>query len=367
MATGTHTYANSRLRIMNFRKTFRLNRIGTDRLGRRIFEPLTIKPLRTLLVGAGLLSLIGCSSGPSGEDKVKLGVQQVSQQLALLGSALSNGQVRNALILKEYARIIETSHPDLSSLTRALAQDATTSGPLYQGLVGRLKSVAETDKASLSWSEFPDWQARLGELAAIRQAASVPMFNDALSDPVNVLADLSQGQLARVNAISSAAEQQASGQSTAGQQLVGNPNYGQWQSGSGGSFWAWYGQYALLSNLMGGNRFGYGDWAGRRGYSYYHDVGRNRYSSPSQLNRSAQVERAAKKQYRNSGKRFTSPYSRTRAGASGLSRASSSQSKGVFTSPYGKKSGGTSGYKSSYSSQSRSRSSRGFSGFSGGK
>ncbi len=322
----------------------------------------------TLLLGA-IVGLSGCSSEPSGEERVKLGTQQVSQQLSTLKSALDNGQVRNALFLSEYARIIKSGQPNLATLADNLALDATTKGPMYQGLESRLSSVSDIEKSSFSWTEFPDWQARLSELSALRQAASVPMFNDALSDPVNVLADMSKGQLARVNAISAAAEQRsnASGESSAGKQLVGNPNYGHWQSSSGGSFWAWYGQYAMLSSLLGGGRNYYGSWAGGRGYSYYHDVGRNRYSSPGQRNRTAQVANVTKKQYRNSGKRFTSPYSKTRTGASGLSRASSSQSKAVFTSPYSKKSSGSSSYKSSYSSPSRSSSSRSFSGFSRGK
>ena len=35
---------------------------------------------------------------------------------------------------------------------------------------------------------------------------------------------------------------------------VGNKQYGSWQSGSGGSFWVFYGQYALMSNLLGMGR-----------------------------------------------------------------------------------------------------------------
>ena len=353
---------------MNYWKIIRLHLFSAcfpSHSGHHRRAPIT----SAMLLLTAIVAVTGCSSEPSGEERVTLGTQQVSQQLSKLKSALDNKLVRNALFLREYARIIKNTHPQLASLADNLALDATTNGPMYQGLASRLAAVSDTDKGSLSWTEFPDWQARLSELSALQQAASVPMFNDALSDPVNVLADMSQGELARVNAISSTAEQRsnANGESTAGQQLVGNPNYGQWQSSSSGSFWAWYGQYAMLSSLLGGNRHYYGSWAGGRGYSYYHDVGRNRYSSPGQRDRSAQVANVTKKQYRNSGKRFSSPYSKTRTGASGLSRASSRQSKAVFTSPYSKKSSGSSSYKSSYSSPSRSSSSRSFSGFSGGK
>ena len=57
----------------------------------------------------------------------------------------------------------------------------------------------------------------------------------------------------------------------AGYQYVGNPRYGSW--GAGG-FWQFYGQYALMRDLMGGwrvNRGDYGDFRGNRdgGQPYY--------------------------------------------------------------------------------------------------
>jgi hypothetical protein len=37
----------------------------------------------------------------------------------------------------------------------------------------------------------------------------------------------------------------------AGYHYVGNPQYGSWNQGSGGSFWVFYGQYSLMRNMMG--------------------------------------------------------------------------------------------------------------------
>ena len=62
-----------------------------------------------------------------------------------------------------------------------------------------------------------------------------------------------------------------------GYQQVGDERYGRWrEDGSGRSFWEFYGQYALLSTLMGGfNRPVYrGDWdsyrdSRSRGQTYY--------------------------------------------------------------------------------------------------
>lgn len=44
---------------------------------------------------------------------------------------------------------------------------------------------------------------------------------------------------------------------------VGNEKYGHWEKdSSGNSFWAFYGRYAMLNALLGGNRYYYNDWYG---------------------------------------------------------------------------------------------------------
>jgi len=66
----------------------------------------------------------------------------------------------------------------------------------------------------------------------------------------------------------------------AGYHYVGNPRYGNWNNSGGSSFWVFYGQYAMMSNLMGRGgrsvfRSDYNDYRGTRrgGRPYY---GRNR-------------------------------------------------------------------------------------------
>lgn len=68
-----------------------------------------------------------------------------------------------------------------------------------------------------------------------------------------------------------------------GMAYVGNEKYGTWRKdSSGNSFWAFYGQYAFLSAILGGNRYYYNDWnhwhrnyRGRRPY-----YGKNTDGSP---------------------------------------------------------------------------------------
>ena len=70
----------------------------------------------------------------------------------------------------------------------------------------------------------------------------------------------------------------------AGYQYVGNPSYGSW--GGGGGFWQFYGQYALMRDVMGGWRVNRNDWGDYRRYRdngqpYYGPTtnGRNTFGS----------------------------------------------------------------------------------------
>ena len=319
--------------------------------------------LQTLATKTCLLSLVlflflltGC--GNSGRMQVELASAAAKKSLQTLKQALQSGSIRNARILVTYADQIAKAEPELAVLARELAKDATPEGPTFQALETRLAGAQSSDAYAV-------WTDQINELKAIQLAANTTSFNDALSDPVNVLADMSGGRLPRVNSVSRAEEQRLnnSKDTGTGDQLVGNPNYGRWSQGGGGTFWQWYGQYAFFSSLMGGNRYYYDDWSRSRRYSYYHDVGRDRYTSPTQRRQQHQVEQTARKTYRGN-QPFQSPYARSRQGARNISRASGSQQRPVFKSPYAS-SNRSSG--SRYPSSTRSASSRTRSGVYRGK
>ena len=298
--------------------------------------------------------LAGCSSG---EARLESSVMKAEMAMINLRAALDSGSVRNASLIREYARLLSSSKPELAPLLTELQKEATVSGPLFTGLRERFEGARDGSQ------NYPDWLARVSELDSVAEAASLPMFNDALSDTVNVIADMSDGQLARVNAVSREAEQMMNnaGDFGAGSQYIGNPHYGYWNQGSGGSFWVWYGQYRLFSDLFGGNRYYYRDWAPRRGYSYYHDVGRNSFSSRSQRAGLADVDNRARKQF-GSGGRFQSPYAKSRTGASGLSQSSRARQTSMFKSQYSKTASA-----SNFGSSTRNSAFRTSRGLSGGK
>ena len=316
---------------------------------------MALQPIRILVLLLTLALGVGCSDPVA--DSIGLLQQQNKSKLTVLKQQLEQGKIRNAMLLGQYAKILSKQRPQLAPLLEQLALDATTSGPLYSNLRQRVND-------SNNSANFTDQQQLLEELENLNQALDPNLFNDALSDPLNVIADLSQGSLARVNSISQAQEQMANQSQNfgAGSQLVGNPNYGSWNSGT--SFWQWYGMYAMFSNLTSGG-IGYDRWGRHRGYSYYNDYGRYLYSSPKQRKQQQATWDKTKKKF-STGQRYNTPYSKSRAGASGLSRSSSraqtAAGKGFSTSSKFSKQRASSSYSNSSSFRnSRSNTSRGVS------
>ena len=267
-----------------------------------------------LVLSVFLLSACGDPIQEQAIQQLPITEKRVSQ----LGDALNNGQIRNANLINEYANKISSLKPDLNTLTNEFRKDASIQGPMYRALLDRVNTAKNHPQM------FASSQALYDELLNIYQAADPVLYSEALSDPLNVLADMSDGQLPRVNSLSKSQSQQANNAQDfgTGEQLIGNPNYGNWQTGSNGmSFWAWYGVYSMMGNMFGRPAY-YSDWGRNRNYSYYNDYGRTRYSSPGQLDKQTQLDQRTKKSFASRGQKFTSPYNKNRTGSSSLSSKS---------------------------------------------
>ncbi|WP_444997044.1 hypothetical protein [Aliikangiella sp. IMCC44359] len=303
-----------------------------------------------------MLFLIACTSKTERlKEQIATDTILVEKKLQNLSNGLKNQTISNAAILKQYASQLSRGNSEYQGLIQLLAKNADIDGPMYQSLVERLNAVK---KYSASGSSIELLEENLLELEILAEAAHPTTFNDALSDPINVLADISEGKLPRVQSIKREQEKSAnSGQDYGkGAQLIGNPQYGSWKTNSSGmSFWEWYGAYALFSNLMDGRRYSYSDWGRGRPYSYYHDYGRNRYTKPSVYKQQDKLQTRTEKSFKQQGKRFSSPYAKKRTGASGLSKTSQSRpSSGSFRKASSfRKSGSSSGRRA------QSRTSRG--------
>ncbi|QSX32994.1 hypothetical protein JYB87_14805 [Shewanella avicenniae] len=307
-----------------------------------------------------LLSLTGC--GDDTAERIAQLQQADNQRLSRLSQMLDNGEIRNAMLLKHYTELLASERSDLKPLLTQLGLDATAEGPMFKSLQQRLSDASNS-------ANFPDKATQLAELQNIYEAADPTQYNDMLSDPLNVVADMSNGTLARVNAISNEASKLANGAENygAGSQLVGNPSYGHWRTDSSGmSFWEWYGMYSMFNNIFNRPIY-YDNWSRHRDYSYYNDVGRYRYSSPEQRRTQDSVYQRTKKSFDSQGKRFDSPYAKSRTGSSALSRQSTSTPKPTTSASQSKSSSST--FRSNYAKDSsfRNSSSRTTRGISRGK
>lgn len=220
-----------------------------------------------------LVTLSACTD--PNQEILKQKVVDAENRMNALGSDLKAGKIRNGVLLKEYGKILRNDRPELDGIITNLEKEGTENGQQYLFLKTRL-------------TELKNHTAQVGnpgqlipEADALSLAANPVNYSNALSDPVNVMADMSNGKLARVGVISKgeeAAYNEAKDYGV-GSQMIGNPAYGHWNNSGGTSFWEFYGMYSMFNALTGGNRVYHRDWNRHRPYSHYQDYGVDRYGS----------------------------------------------------------------------------------------
>ncbi len=229
-------------------------------------------PWRSVLLLLLMAALMACGQDKRLEQTLSLAQQRIQE----LEQAMTRGELRNARLIGQYAEKVASERPDLKEIIATLRQEPTKQGQLFKRLQRRIEQVRQLE------ASYGDPAVLLAEAQSIVDAADPAVFDMALADVVNVLADMSGGKLPRVGVIEKSRELGVNDAKDygSGSQLVGNPNYGHWSNQGGTSFWEWYGMYSLFSNLTGGNRVYYNDWNRHRTYSFYQDRIADRYGSP---------------------------------------------------------------------------------------
>lgn len=206
-------------------------------------------------------------------------VSEANYKASGSSAEITNVRLPNIKYLRLYAAYIRKTQPDMTLLVSTLEKEATVEGGRFQYLNARYQDVLAKYPKQAEQSRQVSI-AITSEARAIALAAGYTVFNDGLVDVVNVLADMSRGKLPKLGF-----SETTNKEMPPTQHLVGNPSYGRWQSNSsGGSFWAWYGQYRLFSDVLGWNsgyRYNQNRWYSSRSPSYYGDVGRHYYGSNS--------------------------------------------------------------------------------------
>ena len=277
-----------------------------------------------------LAGLAGC-----GEDYgllVQEAHQDATLQVESLRSRIAAGNIRNTVVIQNYARELAKLRPTMAKLAAEFGKEATTEGLAFKALVDRLAKV------KLGVDEEKAADQSLDELARITAAADPEIFDDSLIDVVNVLADLSGGKLPRLKIAKSKEAPEAG----AGSHLVGNPTYGRWSSGSSGLLWIWFAGYSpYRSMFFTRSPYYYNHWYRSRPWSYYNDVGRNYYGRADDNRRWRDAQRAnpnvkPKRAYSRlkSGKRL-STYGRVQNRRPGdMVKRASAYSRGETRSPF---------------------------------
>jgi len=289
--------------------------------------------MKKLLILAVLLpmtlGLVACSD--PNQKRIEALTSIIEENIRTLESKIKSKDLRNIKILDQYIQKAHQIKPEHKELIDILTIDATVENPNFKQFKERFQKASSLNSK----------EEKVAELTSLSNATDSEIYNEMLIDTINVIADLTDGQLPKLESSSSGSKTKP------GSHLVGNPAYGSWGTQNGQSFWVWYGQYRLFSDLFFGPHY-YHSWYYNRPWSYYHDYGRGiyggrninrQYDSLRQTN-DRQLKQYGKRTGRNpssyakrANSRFIPSSSTTRAKSSAYSTSyrNSSRSGGIFS------------------------------------
>lgn len=284
-----------------------------------------------LMLIFSVILITGCTSK---QEKMRIKVEsrviETDRAIKGLKTHLSNVTLPNARILAQYAKYVKNKKPELSEIIDSLANEGTADSLMFKNLQTRFNQVKQKINAGSVYGVYD-------ELGLIQSGVNFNTYNMMLTDQINVLADMSDRQLGRVESLSKQASIAAnrSVDYGAGSQLVGNPNYGHWRTNSSGtSVWTWIAMYAMFNSINRSPIY-YNRWSSRRDYSYYGSVGRNYYSSPTQTSSQKTLNKKHTDKFAKQGKKFQSPYAKPKVASAKVSqqrRNIAKQSRGIASS-----------------------------------
>ena len=299
------------------------------------------------------MSVAIAACGPNPKDlifnEIKVHYTATESALDTLNIQLEQGTLRNAILLKPYAKLAREKKPDFIKIIDVLESEGTRKGPTYKQIVERFSKVKPL--ATKKPDTVEQGNSTNVELLSIRTA--IINYDAMLVDAINVLSDFTDGELPTLREIEFEGSKAEGG--AVGSEYVGNSNYGQWRVNSNGnSFWHWYGQYAFFSAMFRGPVY-YDSWSYNRRPSYYHDRSRGAYTSPQARRNNSTTLSRTKKAYSAKGQSFKSPYAKnTRIKGVSGSTVKGSANKPFKSSYSSGSSSNSKNYKSSYNSRSSS-------------
>lgn len=187
--------------------------------------------------------------------------QEASDQLAQLTQSIQNHQLHYGAILQSYATLLALQKPEIRPLIQQLSMLLTPESPALLKLRQQLAEASTLYESGIQAEEIKAFTL----LEEVRKQSQLDYYDRTLIDVINVLADLSEGTLTRIQP----QEAVISSQEFSAAQLVGNPLYGTWKEHNGTSLWEWYATYAMLGSLLGTSSIEYKEWLQKRPWSVH--------------------------------------------------------------------------------------------------
>ena len=155
--------------------------------------------IRTVWLLSLMLLMTACTNQAEvNKQMLDRDYQATQRAIHTLTQQLASGQVGNVLMLKQYAQVARSESPDLTAVIDLLALDVNRDGPLISSMGHRLAAVeARLASVALKSQHSIEFKELSAEMSSLRKAANVRNFNMALTDPINVLADLTKGSPAQ--------------------------------------------------------------------------------------------------------------------------------------------------------------------------
>jgi hypothetical protein len=250
------------------------------------------------------LSLLLSGCGNKDEDKFEKNISNLKMEVLILddkfkslSSHVSNPESRGKYesLLASNLSIVDKEHkdnPEVKKLVSQFRNDSKEDGVLFAQYKQRYDDIITKENIKLvknGYVKKEKYASTINSLNSDRQevlnatrAMEFDVYDGQFIDYINILASLSKN-------VSPVEVNELNKDAPLGNQLVGNPMYGQWKTDSGGNrSWSFLEAYAVMSiidSTMGGrsrygNRYEYGYWQSNRNYSYGNDYYRNQYSSP---------------------------------------------------------------------------------------
>jgi hypothetical protein len=299
-----------------------------------------LRKILTPFVALSLLFLQGCGE----DDYAKQVVQEITPKLTMLGknyndvSKVAESTSSPSAVYKTTLNValmkLESENKDNDAIKEMVKQfkyDTSQNGDVFKKYKTEYNNLLERDilqkikSKTFNGEDLNELKNFNNEVERLNSTITPKRFDENFVDYINIVASLSPSIDPVV-----VSKADLNAKSAVGSQLVGNPQYGQWeQNSSGDMFWNFFAAYMFLDfledsryggynrgyNSYGSHRYSsgyktssrlrYDSWNNNRNWSYYNDKYVKDYAKPSEKSKYNKWSKKGSSKYSSSFKKNT--------------------------------------------------------------